>query len=204
MLTKEKKKTSFCDNFTLGQLSQWRSKNCFSRLITFLNLFVESTFWQRRCHSVNGRFGNVLLCAKICIIIYPLQEASWQYKRFFLHVSRTWNMTMIHKKYAEFWCLDDIHYSSSDTNFFDKFIIVYHCLSVNSAKLAHIASIFTNIPLPSLFMYLNVIVLESASVRVLSLFNRTSNQSIHGRLHSHYLAFRGLHFKFSFRSFYYL
>ena len=100
---------------------------------------------------MNGRFGNVLLCAKICIIIYPLQEASWQYKRFFLHVSRTWNMTMIHKKYAEFWCLDDIHYSSSDTNFFDKFIIVYHCLSVNSAKLAHIASIFTNIPLPSLF-----------------------------------------------------
>ena len=39
-------------------------------------------------------------------------------------------------------------------------------------------------------MFQNVILVESASVWVLSLFNRTSNQSIHGRLHSHYLAFR--------------
>ena len=48
-------------------------------------------------------------------------------------------------------------------------------------------------------MFQNVILVESASVWVLSLFNRTSNQSIHGRLHSHFPAFRELHLAFSFR-----
>ena len=52
-----------------------------------------------------------------------------------------------------------------------------------------------------IFMFQNVILVESASVWVLSLFNRTSNQSIHGRLHSHFPAFRELHLAFSFRIF---
>ena len=50
----------------------------------------------------------------------------------------------------------------------------------------------------NLFIFQNVIVGESAT-GALSLFNRTSNQSIHGRLLSHYRSFGGLQFKLSVR-----
>ena len=52
----------------------------------------------------------------------------------------------------------------------------------------------------NLFIFQNVIVGESAT-GALSLFNRTSNQSIHGRLLSHYRSFGGLQFKLSVRFF---
>ena len=74
-----------------------------------------------------------------------------------------------------------------------------------SEKLPHLTLTFEKnakvFLLWDIFMFQNVILVESASVWVLSLFNRTSNQSIHGRLHSHFLAFRGLHLAFSFRIF---
>ena len=74
-----------------------------------------------------------------------------------------------------------------------------------SEKLPHLTLTFEKnakvFLLWGIFMFQNVILVESSSVWVLSLFNRTSNQSIHGRLHSHFLAFRGLHLAFSFRIF---
>ena len=74
-----------------------------------------------------------------------------------------------------------------------------------SEKLPHLTLTFEKnakvFLLWDIFMFQNVILVESASVWVLSLFNRTSNQSIHGRLHSHFPAFRELHLAFSFRIF---